>query len=539
MMGRQRQPEARLFYYDVRLEERIPPDHLLRKIHATVDFDFTYGLVQRRYGMKGNVSVPPPVIVKLMLLLFLYDVPSERELMRSLPYRLDWLWFLGYDLDSVIPDHSVLSKARSRWGSEVFETIFAQGVAQCVRAGLVNGRKIHTDGSLVDANASNNSICKGPEVLIEHLRQQLRGEMTKLDAPEPSSPTADQPGGTERDSSSESSEPRSQPTSSPVAEPQHSKAKKYYRRKNRGLVSTTDPDAAIVRQGPHGPRARYKHHRVVDDLCGVITATETTPGDVEENAKLMDLVDQHEQNTGRETQTVVADTQYGTVENFRACQQRGLISHMADLCLSQAQDPRKAGIFGIERFVYDGKSDTYRCPAGQTLTRRKHKKQRQAYEYACRASTCRACSMRAQCTQATRAARTIKRHYDQEAIDAAREQSHSRAATRDRQRRKWRMEGSFGDAATHHGFKRARWRRLWRQRIQDLLIATVQNLRTLLRHAGRRTRGACSQSVRQNALVVATHATALGLFAGLLMTLAGPRWSVRHSLADPTINGIC
>lgn len=528
MMGKQRQPEAKLFYYDVRLEERIPPDHLLRKIHATVDFDFTYDLVQKRYGIKGNVSVPPPVILKLMLLLFLYDVPSERELMRTLPYRLDWLWFLGYDLDSVIPDHSVLSKARRRWGSEAFETLFAKGVAPCVRAGLVNGRKIHMDGSLVDANASNNSVCKGPDVLIEHLRQQLRGEMTKLEEPESSSATPEPLTGTERASLSESSEPPSQPPSSPAAEAPCSKAKKYYRRKNRGLVSTTDPDAAIVRKGPHGPRARYKHHRVVDDLCGVITASETTAGDVEENARLMALVDQHEKHTCGRVETVVADMQYGTVENFRACRQRGIASHMADLSLSQAQHPQKQGIFGIEQFIYDSKSDTYRCPAGQTLTRRKHKKQRLAYEYACGASTCRDCSMRAQCTQAKGAARTIKRHYDQEAIDAAREQSHSRAAKRDRQRRKWRMEGSFGDAATHHGFKRARWRRLWRQRIQDLLIATVQNLRTLIRHAGRRARGACSLAPDQAGLVAPALVTIPGVFTGLLLTfLKSPRLSHR------------
>jgi len=520
MMGKQRPPRAKLFYYDVRLDERIPPDHLLRRIHTTVDFGFTYGLVRRRYGVKGHVSVPPPVILKLMLLLFLYDVSSERELMRSLPYRLDWLWFLGYDLDSVIPDHSVLSKARRRWGSEVFETIFAQGVAQCVRAGLVNGRKIHLDGSLVDANASNNSICKGPDVLIEHLRRQLRGEMTKLEEAAPSSSAADQPGGTESGSSSESSTPSCEPPSPPAAEAAPSKAKKYYRRKNRGMVSTTDPDAAIVRKGPHGPRARYKHHRVVDDLCGVITATETTAGDVEENARLIALVDQHEQHIGAKAETVVADMQYGTAENFRACHQRGLISHMADLSLSQTQHPQKQGIFGIEQFAYDPKSDTYRCPAGQTLTRRKHKKQRLAYEYACAASICRACSRRGQCTQAKGAARTIKRHYGQEAIDAAREQSHSQAATRDRQRRKWRMEGSFADAATHHGFKRARWRRLWRQRIQDLLIATVQNLRTLIRHAGRRARGACSQ-VPDPTVVLGAR---LSRFARLLLiALTSPR----------------
>lgn len=541
MMGKQSQRQAKLFYCDFSLEKRIPLDHLLRRIQATVDFEFTYGLVGKHYGIKGNVSVPPPVILKLMLLLFLYDVASERELMRTLAYRLDWLWFLGYDLDSEVPDHSVLSKARRRWGSEVFETAFVRGVAQCVQAGLVNGRKIHLDGSLVDANASNNSVCKGPEVLIERLRQELRGEMTKLEDPEPSCPThEDCAANVPAPSSETSASSCSTAFPSPIAEPSESGTKKYYEPKNRSMVSTTDPEAAIVRKGSHGPRARYKNHRAVDDQCGVITALTTTPGNVEENAKLMDLVDQHEQNTGCQTQTVVADMQYGTVENFRACQQRGLISHMADLSLSQASKPHTQGIFSIEQFVYDPASDTYRCPAGQRLTRRKHKKQRQAYEYACAASTCKACSMRGQCTRAQgTVARTIKRHYDQEAIDAAREQSHSQAAKRDRQRRKWRMEGSFADAATHHGFKRARWRLLWRQRIQDLLIATVQNLRTLLRYAGRRTHGACSQAPDQPAAAAPTPVAVLDTVAALLWTFLKSLHSVYYPGAAPRAHGVC
>jgi transposase len=525
MMGKQPPQQARLFYYGLCLEERIPPDHLLRQIRTQVDFDFTYELVRQRYGRKGNVSVPPPVILKLMLLLFLYDVPSERELMRSLPYRLDWLWFLGYDLDAVIPDHSVLSKARTRWGTEVFETVFARGVSQCIQAGLVNGRKIHVDGSLIDANASNNSVCKGPEVLIERLRQELRGEMVKLEEPEPSSPPPSPPAGTDPAPAAAPSEASSATPGVPLGAgiPSHQEppasadapsaesgaaaprngTKKYYQPKNRGMVSTTDPDAAIVRKGSLGPRARYKQHRAVDDLCGVITAVETTAGDVEENAKLLALVDQHQQNTSCRVHTVVADTQYGTVENYRACQQRGIISHMADFALAQAHRPQNQGIFASEQFVYDPATDTYRCPAGQTLTRRKHKKQRQAYEYACSGSTCKACVWRSQCTRANGVvARTVKRHYDQEAIDAAKEHAHSRAAKRDRRRRKWRMEGSFGDAATHHGFKRARWRRLWRQQIQDWLIAMVQNLRTLVRYAGAPTRAACGEVLDQTAPAV-------------------------------------
>ena len=457
MMGQRSSPQPKLFYYDLRLEDRVPPDHLLRRIGARVDFDFVSQLVQDRYGVNGHVSVPPPVILKLMLLLFLYEVPSERELLRALPYRLDWLWFLGYDLDSVVPGHSVLSKARSRWGVAVFETVFARGVSQCVQAGLVNGRKIHVDGSLIDANASNNSISQGAEALIRQMREVLRGEMSKLDEPV---------------------------TAEPVDE--RSGTKRYYQPKNRGLVSTTDPDAAVVRKNALPPRARYKHHRVVDDQCGVVTALETTAGDVEENARLMDLVDQHEQHTARKVETVVADQQYGTTDNFRACHERGLISHMADLSLSKVQDPARQEIFGRDQFGYDAATDTYRCPAGQRLTRRKHKQVRRAYEYACRVEVCRQCPMRDRCTRADGTARTIKRHENQEAIDAAKVQAHSRAASRDRRRRKWLMEGSFADAATHHGFKRARWRRLWRQRIQDFLIATVQNLRTLIRQGGRR-----------------------------------------------------
>ena len=58
-MGKPPQPQAKLFYYHLRIDDRIPQDHLLRKIQTMVDFDFTYGLVQEHYGIKGNVSVPP------------------------------------------------------------------------------------------------------------------------------------------------------------------------------------------------------------------------------------------------------------------------------------------------------------------------------------------------------------------------------------------------------------------------------------------------------------------------------------------------
>ena len=157
MMGIQDALQGKLFYTNINLDQRIRANHPLRKIDQLIDFDFAYKEVENTYGNNGNVSVPPPVILKLLLLLMFYNVRSERELMSTLPERLDWLWFLGYDLDDDIPGHSILSKAKKRWGVELFKGFFERIVMQCVQAGLVDGRKIFMDSSLIDADAQNQT----------------------------------------------------------------------------------------------------------------------------------------------------------------------------------------------------------------------------------------------------------------------------------------------------------------------------------------------------------------------------------------------
>src|SRR5258708_34818537 len=103
------------------------------------------------------------------------------------------------------------------------------------------------------------------------------------------------------------------------------------------------------------------------------------------------------------------------------------------------------------------------------------------WEYVTAKGPCLVCQLRQFCTR-SRTGRTIHRHRDQGLLEKARKIANSRAAKRDRRRRQHLMERSFADAANCHGLKRSRWRGLWKQAIQDLLIATVQNLRKLLRH---------------------------------------------------------
>src|SRR5215469_9025995 len=102
--------QAPMWSYQVNLEKRVRDDHPLRRINQVLDLGFVRKQVAHTYGRRGNKSVPPDVIIRMMLLLFLDDIKSERELMRIIPERLDYLWFLGYGLDDKVPDHSVLSK---------------------------------------------------------------------------------------------------------------------------------------------------------------------------------------------------------------------------------------------------------------------------------------------------------------------------------------------------------------------------------------------------------------------------------------------
>jgi transposase len=442
MMGYQGGFQPKIFYHQISLEQRVPKDHLLRKIQGKIDFDFIYAEVKGTYGGNGNVSIPPPVILKMMLLLILYNVRSERELMETIPLRLDWLWFLGYDLDSEVADHSVLSKARARWGVEAFRNFFERIVWQCVEAGLVDGSKIFMDSSLVDADASNNSVIDTQSLKI-HLHENYKKLEARLE---------------EVNESSDSS--------------------RRYVKQNSRYRSTTDPDAAIVNRGK--PKLSYQVHRAVDGRSEVITATETTAGDVNEAHVMVPLLESHHANTGRGAETVVADSKYGTIDNFLACHDLGVEAHIPDLGEFSVKRAEKRKIFTEDRFEYDPPSDTYRCPAGQLLKPRSLHTNRQSRDYAASRKVCATCHLREQCTK-NKSGRTIKRHLRQEHLDKMREASRLAKAKRDIKTRQHLMERSFA-RGTRYGYDQARWRGLWRVQIQGYLIAVIQNIEVLIRY---------------------------------------------------------
>ena len=446
MMGRQQRVQKKLFYTKFSLDQRVPKNHILRKVSKYIDFDFIYKEVKDKYGSKGNVSVPPPIILKMMLLLIFYNVRSERELMATIPVRLDWLWFLGYDLDDEIPNHSVLSKARARWGVDAFKTFFERIVWQCVQAGLVDGSKLFMDSSMVQADASNNSVVN-KESLNRYLDKSYQILEARLEEEQRSSDSDD--------------------------EPKSGSA-------NRKYISTTDPDASVTRRGKGKSKLQYQVHRGVDEKCEIITATEVTPGEVHEAHRMQSLLDSHQKNTGQKIETAVADSKYGTIENYLACQDQGINAHISSLEQTQKNTGTKKGIFPKEAFSYNAIDDIFICPAGQILKRRKYFKKRKHYEYIASAGTCNSCELKEKCTKA-KSGRTLKRHVRQNDLDFMVDQANSLEAKRDIRTRQHLMERSYA-RGTRYGYKRARWRRLWRVQIQEYLTAGIQNIMVLLRH---------------------------------------------------------
>lgn len=493
MMGRRQGIEPKLFYPNLSLDSRVRADNPLRKVKAAIDLDFVRPAVKALYGRRGNPSVDPVVLMKLMLLLVLENVRSERELMARMSERLDWMWFCDYDWDSEIPHHSVISKARRRWGVQVFSDLFQRVLDQCVQANLVDGTTLHVDASLLRANADKATLHPALRVAAEGLYAQLDQQIT--DAPQ----------------AAVTEEPPAQAPPAADAPPLGT------------AVSSTDPDARLTRKYGQAVLG-YKDHRVVDDRCGIITATVTTDAATADSHVLEEALDQHEQNVGSAPTTVVADRGYGTAEVYQSMAQRQITP-----CIPHQTHTggNGVGLYQAKDFHYDAQRDAYRCPQGQWLNRYTTTADGSA-RYRAAKGVCACCPRRPQCTKA-KDGRRLTRCAGQEWIDWADgcfSRPHRRRLLR---RRMYRAEGSFADAANLHGYKRARWRGLMGMTIQNLLIAAAQNLRKLIRAggpnpamaapalAGRSTRRQVNGSMAHRTLVIG-----LTLLARRILTSSTP-----------------
>jgi transposase len=255
-----------------------------------VDFSFVRPLCRPYYSQIGQPSVDPVVIFKLLLIGYLYGITSERRLAEDVGLHLAYRWFLGYDLDDPTPNHSVLSKARARLGTEVFEAFFQQSIALCGQAGLLETGPVYVDSTLIRANAAVKSlkprleVVRPPYSVTEYLERLDAGEDAGDDEP---------PGDTGTTAN--------RPTKSVAA-----------LRPNQIRQSRTDPEATLVDRPEFGRHLAYKAHVAVSGHRGqVITAAIATTGGTADERMLAAVVWQHRRLSRLPVPAVVADAKYG------------------------------------------------------------------------------------------------------------------------------------------------------------------------------------------------------------------------------------
>lgn len=432
----------------IAIESYVPKDHFYRHLHRVLDLSFVRDLAADCYASGGRPSIDPEVFFRLQLAMFFEGIRSERKLMEQAGYNLAIRWYAGYNLDEPLPDHSSLSKIRTRLGLPVFRRFFEAIVEQCARAGLVWGEELIFDATKVRANASMDSLKPVLRLVVDdHL-----AALAATDVPE------------EAARWELLEECRLNPDRPPTS---------YYER-------TTDPDAALMK--PRGERARlgYHNHCVVDGgKARIILHALVTPADVMENTPMLDQLRRVMFRWRVRPKWVIADTTYGTIDNIRALEGEEGIRAYVPLPDWEHQRP----FYGPAQFAYDAEGDLYVCPQGTSLRRFRREIKAEKIEYRAEAAICNACPMKADCTPSNQG-RAVHRSFHAAYMERVQSYHETEAYKKAMRKRKVWVEPLFGEAKQWHGMRQFRPRGLQKVNIEGLFIAAGQNLKRLLSAKG-------------------------------------------------------
>jgi transposase len=469
------------------LEELVPKDNFYRRLEQRLDLSFIRELVADRYATVGRHSVDPVVFFRLQLVMFFEGIRSERELMKIASDRLSVRWYLGYDLQEPLPDHSSLTRIRERYGLEIFRGFFERIVEMCFEAGLVRGEELFFDSTKVKANADIDSLAS--RFLVEtHLNGLFEGSaITEGREVRPSVGTGLDALPTSEDKRLTAANARKSDWISRAGKQDRSFSSGARKRTSDLRVSRTDPDATPMLIGEGEAKLGYQTHYVVDGgKAMIILAALVTPYEVSENRPMLDLLWRSCFRWRIWPHHVTGDGKYGTAENVAAVEQANVRAFVG-----LHRSGGRPNIFGKEDFIYDPKVDVYVCPAGELLRPLGKKKdgeedrEGKVTTYRAKASSCKTCELRARCTS-NKLGRNLSRGPFEEYLDRVRAYRGTHPYEKAlRKRRVW-VEPLFAEAKDWHGMRRFRMRRLEKVNTEALLIASGQNVKRLLAFECRR-----------------------------------------------------
>ena len=440
MMGRV--IEQGQLFYRFRLENHVPEDHFLRCVDQFLDFKPLRAELAPLYSRTGRPSIDPELMIRMLLVGYLYGIRSETRLCEEVHLNLAYRWFCRLGLEGQVPDRSTFSKNRhGRFADgDILRRVFEMVVRLCMKHGLVGGTGALVDGSTVHADANRDKRAAHDPIHEvwddkDEITRPVQAYLDQLDAE----------------------------AAAPEDGPRH-KPPKY--------VSETDPQAAwSLKDGPG--RFSYEVNYLADDLHAVIVDVAATPARLSrEIVAAKQMLDR--QTAGFDPNSIAADKSYGTGPFLSWLLKREITPYIPVLDRKAQTD----GKLTRDAFIYDADRDTFICPQGHELPLRSVNEETRVKRYKAKASQCGNCPLRNHCTDAP--SRTVTRLMDEEARQTTRDLADTDAFQTARARRK-KIEMLFAHLKRWLKLTRLRLRGLSGANEEFLLAATAQNLKRLVK----------------------------------------------------------
>ena len=330
MMGRLNRDQDQLFY-SFNLDDAVPSDHLARKIAAVLDLSWVHGELADHYSNLGRPSIDPELMLRMLILGYVFGICSERALVREVQVNLVCRLFCGLGIEDSVPDHSAFSRACNERFADgnVLRLVFERIVASCIAADLVGGEGFAVDASLLEADANRRRSVKGNK-----WNKNIDPEMANRATREYLATLDDAAYGT-----------------ATKVTPQ--------------FVSPADPAAQWIDAKRDKAIFAYADNYLIDVKFGIIMDVEASrairQAEVEASRR---MITRTEQKFGIKPDWLAADTAYGNAPNLNWLVNHKQIDPYVPIIDKSARNDRT---FSRSHFRCDPKLDCYFCPAGCKL----------------------------------------------------------------------------------------------------------------------------------------------------------------------------
>ena len=425
------------------LDSLVPKNHLVRKIENAIDFSFIYDEVKDLYSPFGAPSIDPVVLIKIVLIQYLFGIPSMRQTIREIEVNVAYRWFLGYSLTEKIPHFSTFNKNYERRfkDTDLFECIFKKVLERATTCGFIDSSNIYIDSTHIKANANKKKYTKVEvDIQAKHYQEKLDLEIN---------------------------EDRLSHGKKELSEVRSSNVKKKLK-----IESKTDKDSGMFFKNEKEKCFAYLAHTACDDNNFVLDY-HITAGNIHDSVAFSDLYNKLKNKNNFNISAIAIDAGYITPYICKT-----LLDDKIIPAIPYKRPMTKKGFFKKYEYVYDEYYDCYICPSDKIL--KYSTTNRDGYkEYKSNPEQCKSCEKICFCTNSKNTQKVITRHVWQNYLEEADHLRHKSDVKKIYSRRKETIERVFADAKEKHGMRYTRLRGLSKINMETSLIFSCMNLKKL------------------------------------------------------------